>query len=62
MEYTFTCNCYEPPVREDIRVFADSFNDAWEKAKAKFARKHKINKQDIYITALRKPAASSSAE
>lgn len=48
---TFTCNCYEPMFREDISVEAEDFDSAWDKAKAKAAKKHRTKKADIHITA-----------
>ncbi len=47
----FTCNCYDPPFREEVSVKAKTFDEAWDKAKAKAARKHKAKKDDISITA-----------
>ena len=50
-KYTLTCNCYEPPTRENITVTADSIDEAWNKAKKKFARKIKAKIEDVNITA-----------
>lgn len=52
-EYILTCNCYEPMFREDVKVKADNIEDAWDKAKAKVAKKYKAKKRDISITACR---------
>lgn len=46
----FTCNCYDPMFRELVSVKAKDFDEAWDKAKAKAARKHKAKKQDVAIT------------
>ena len=46
----FTCNCYDPMFRELVSVKAKDLDEAWDKAKAKVARKYKAKKQDIYIT------------
>lgn len=48
---TFTCNCYEPEFREDITVTAETFDEAWDLAKKKMARKHKAKLFNIRITA-----------
>jgi hypothetical protein len=49
-EYTLTCNCYEPPVRDRITVQAETLDEAWNKAKKKFNRKYKAKLADINIT------------
>ena len=46
----FTCSCYDPPFREKVIIEADSFDEAWEKAKKKSARKHKAKVKDVEIT------------
>lgn len=50
-KYTVTCNCYEPPMRANITVEAESLGMAWDKAKKKFARKYKAKLGNISITA-----------
>lgn len=47
----FTCNCYEPMFREDVTVTADTFDDAWNKAKERVAKKYKAKVEDVAITA-----------
>jgi hypothetical protein len=49
--YIMTCNCYEPPIRENVSVKADTLDEAWDKAKQKFARKYKVKQSDVGITA-----------
>lgn len=51
-EFILTCNCYEPMFREDIKVKANGFDKAWDKAKTKASRKYKAKKNDINITAV----------
>jgi hypothetical protein len=46
----FTCSCYEPPFREKVTVKANSFNEAWDKAIKKAARKYKAKAKDVSIT------------
>ena len=50
--YIITCNCYEPPVRDDISVKAQTLDQAWEKAIIKFCKKYKVQKDDVSITAV----------
>lgn len=50
--YTMTCNCYIPPVRDKIAVQAATLDEAWDKAKKKFCRKHKAKPDDVSITAI----------
>ena len=51
-EFILTCNCYEPMFREDIKVKANNLDEAWDKAKAKAARKYKAKKSYINITGI----------
>lgn len=46
----FTCSCYEPPFYEKVIVKADNFDEGWDKAKRKAARKHKAKVKDVAIT------------
>ena len=46
----FTCSCYEPPFYEKITVKANSFDEGWDKAKKKAARKHGAKVRDVEIT------------
>ncbi len=53
MKVKLTCNdAYYAMVREDITVTATSLDEAWDKAKTRFARKHKTKKAYIDITAV----------
>jgi len=52
--YVLTCNCYEPAFREDIDIWAENLEDAFQKAKLKAAKKHRAKIRDIAITATRK--------
>ena len=51
-EFVLTCNCYEPMFREDVKVQANSLDEAWDKAKTKASRKYKAKKNNINITAV----------
>lgn len=46
----FTCSCYNPKFREVITVKGTGFNDIWEKAKRKAAKKYKIKASEVDIT------------
>ncbi len=46
----FTVSCYEPPFYESIEVKAETFDEGWDKAIKKAARKHKAKVADISIT------------
>lgn len=46
----FTCSCYEPPFYEKVIVKANNFDDGWDKAKKKVARKYKAKVKDVAIT------------
>ena len=46
----FTCSCYEPPFIVRVKVKANSFDEAWNKAIKKAARKHKAKGKYVAIT------------
>lgn len=46
----FMCNCYDPPFREEVTVRAETFDEGWEKAKKKAAKKYNANRNDVAIT------------
>lgn len=48
---TFTCSHYIKPIRETVIVKGKDFDDIWEKAKRKVARKYKVKASEIDITA-----------
>lgn len=50
IECVFTCSCYEPPFYERVTVKANNFDEGWDKAKKKAARKHKAKVKDVAIT------------
>ena len=53
MKYQLTCSdVIKAMVREDITVTANTLDEAWEKAKTRFARKHKTKKDYVDITAV----------
>ena len=53
MKITLTCNdSIKAMAREDVTVSAKTLDEAWDKAKAKFARKHKTRKDYVNITAV----------
>jgi hypothetical protein len=47
---TFTCSLYIGKIREVVTVKGKDFDDIWEKAKKKVARKYKVKTSDIDIT------------
>ena len=47
---TFTCSHYIENIREVVTVKGKDFDDIWEKAKRKVARKYKVKASDIDIT------------
>ena len=47
---TFTCSFYIGKIREVVTVKGKDFDDIWEKAKKKVARKYKVKTSDIDIT------------
>lgn len=47
---TFTCSHYIEPIREVVTVKGKDFDDIWEKAKRKVARKYKVKASEIDIT------------
>lgn len=47
---TFTCSHYIGKIREVVTVKGKDFDDIWEKAKKKVARKYKVKTSDIDIT------------
>lgn len=52
MKYRLTCNdCIKTMKREVVVVTAETLNEAWEKAKTKFAWTHKTQKAFVEITA-----------
>ena len=52
-EYTLVCNdVIQSMARDRITVSAESLGEAFEKAKAKFARKHKTKKSYVNITGI----------
>lgn len=54
MKYQLTCNdVVRAMERETVTVNAECLEDAFEKAKAKFARKYKTKKSFVDITACR---------
>ena len=55
MKYTLTCSdVIKAMAREDITVTANTLDEAWDKAKANFARKHKTKKDYVDITAVKR--------
>lgn len=50
-EWIMTCNNTEDLWREDVRVSAETFDEAWDKAKQKARRKHGGRIANIHITA-----------
>ena len=53
MKYTLTCSdIIKAMAREDITVTANTLDEAWEKAKVRFARKYKTKKEYVDITAV----------
>ena len=51
MKYALTCSdAIQAMARETVTVTADTLDEAWEKAKAKFARKYKTKKAYVDIT------------
>lgn len=61
-KFFMTCNCYEPPFREEVVVKADNVDEAWDKAKKKVARKYKVKADDISITSVRREELDKSFE
>ena len=55
MTYVLTCNdVIKAMAREDIRVTAETLEEAWDKAKTRFARKYITKKAYVNITACRR--------
>lgn len=55
MTYVLTCNdVIKAMEREDIKVTAETLDEAWDKAKTRFARKYKTKKEYVDITAVRR--------
>lgn len=52
INYTITCNCYDPMIRDNIQIKADTLDEAWSKAVKKFCRKHKAKPSNVVITAV----------
>lgn len=53
MKYRLTCSdIIKAMARETITVTANTLDDAWEKAKTRFARKYGTKKDYISITAV----------
>ena len=53
MKYILTCSdVIKALAREDITVTASSLDEAWDKAKVRFARKYKTSKLFVNITAV----------
>ena len=46
----FTCSCYDPPFYESFQVKAEDFDEAWDKAKKKAAKKYNAHIEDVAIT------------
>ena len=54
VKYILTCNdVIKAMAREDITVTANSLDEAWDKAKVRFARKYKTSKRFVNITAVK---------
>ena len=54
MKYVLTCNdSLLAMKREEIAVCAEDLDEAFEKARTRFARKHKTRKSFVNITAVR---------
>lgn len=55
MKFKLTCNdAYQTMVREDVVVDANNLDEAFEKAKSKFCRKHKTKRAWVDITGVQK--------
>ena len=53
MKYQLTCSdVIKAMACEDITVTSNTLNEAWEKAKIRFARKHKTKKSYVDIIAV----------
>lgn len=53
MKYILTCcDVVKAMKREDVIVTAHTLDEAWEKAKTRFARKYKTSKNNVDITAV----------
>lgn len=51
MKIKLTCSdCIQAMEREVVTVTADTLDEAWEKAKTKFARKYRTKKAYVNIT------------
>ena len=51
MKVKLTCSdCIQAMEREVITVTAETLDEAWEKAKSKFARKYRTKKSYVNIT------------
>ncbi len=53
MKYRLTCSdVIKAMARETVTVTANTLDDAWEKAKTRFARKYRTKKDYVNITAV----------
>lgn len=54
MKYVLTCNdAYNAMVREDITVEAEDLDEAFEKARKRFCRRHRTKAEYVDITAVK---------
>ena len=62
MTFRLTCNdSIQAMEREVVTVTAATLDEAWEKAKTKFARKYRTRKAYVSITGIERPKQSSPA-